>query len=110
VKQVISGYNCFAALRHDGRVITWGNSWFGGDSSNVQHELQNVKEVICGFGCFAALRDDGRVITWGNPRSGGDSSTVENELFDIISVRKKEKTIRFGFIATRADGQIIQWP
>ena len=36
VRQIFSSQSAFAALRNDGRVVTWGLSQFGGDSSSVQ--------------------------------------------------------------------------
>ena len=29
----------FAAVRNDGRVVTWGDPWGGGDSNSVQDKL-----------------------------------------------------------------------
>lgn len=36
VRAIFSSQSAFAALRNDGRVVTWGLSQFGGDSSSVQ--------------------------------------------------------------------------
>ena len=52
VKSLISGNlqateDAFAALRHDGRVITWGCSKSGGDSCAVQEQLDSI-EMLAG--------------------------------------------------------------
>ena len=44
VRAICATNGAFAALRGDGRVITWGCEGDGGDSSGV--ELQNVKEKL----------------------------------------------------------------
>ena len=36
----------FAALRRDGRVVTWGCPASGGDSTSVHQELQNVHQFL----------------------------------------------------------------
>ena len=35
VQQIEASYAAFAALRSDGRVITWGDDEYGGDSRSV---------------------------------------------------------------------------
>ena len=43
VVQVFSNSDdSFAALKDDGSVVTWGSSSYGGDSSSVQAQLQNI--------------------------------------------------------------------
>jgi hypothetical protein len=37
-------YFAFAALIKDGTVVTWGDSTYGGNSSNVQSELHDIVE------------------------------------------------------------------
>ena len=43
VRQIHSTHFAFAALRADGRVITWGSKDAGGDSSAVEDELRNIR-------------------------------------------------------------------
>ena len=77
VKTVFSTPYAFAALKTNGRVITWGSHNLGGDSSSEISELQSkVKNIFSTYGAFAALKTNGRVITWGDPDSGGDSTAV----------------------------------
>ena len=41
VSQLFSTYTAFAALKDDGSVITWGDSFSGGDSSSVSSQLSS---------------------------------------------------------------------
>ena len=45
VQKVQANAGEFAAILADGSVVSWGNSDFGGDSSAVQAQLQNVLHV-----------------------------------------------------------------
>jgi hypothetical protein len=57
VKTIVSSFGSFAALKTNGRVISWGDSDSGGDSSNVSSYLQSDVNLICStFGSFAALK------------------------------------------------------
>ena len=37
--------DAFAALRADGRVVTWGDRAGGGDSSSVETQLREVRHI-----------------------------------------------------------------
>jgi len=109
VKAIFSTCWAFAALKKNGRVITWGDSDHGGDSSNVSSYLQSdVKAIVSTCGAFAALKINERVITWGDSACGGDSSNVseflQNGVTQIEVIRKRS------FCATKSDGTQIQWP
>ena len=69
----------FAAIRPDGRVVTWG---FGpaGDPGLAQERLEDVRDVQATAAAFAALRCDGSVVSWGEAAYGGDSSSVQDQL------------------------------
>ena len=85
--------------------MTWGRAYFGGDSSRVPNQLQNVQQ-ICGAGsAFAAILADGRVVTWGDPRGGGDSSRVQNQLRNVRKICSTHHA--FGAILT--DGRVVTW-
>jgi len=62
-----SDYYAFAALKTDGSVVTWGNTYKfdgAGNSSNVSDSLRNgVVKIYSTEEAFAALKDDGSVIT-----------------------------------------------
>ena len=70
----------FAAILSDGSVVTWGTAAAGGDSSAVQHLLQNVLQLYATSSAFAALLGDGSIVTWGKSKCGGDSSHVRDQL------------------------------
>ncbi len=97
--------DAFAALRKDGKVVTWGNSVDGGDSSSVADELHDVVAIYSAFDAFAALRKDGTVVTWGNSSYGGDSSSVADELHDVVAIYSTGSA----FAALRKDGTVVTW-
>ncbi|OPH11438.1 Calx-beta domain-containing protein [Cylindrospermopsis raciborskii] len=96
VTQIFSNWGAFAALKSDGSVVTWGQSWAGGNSSiatynpvtnnynpvtnnysyvNVASQLTSgVTQIFSNWGAFAALKSDGSVVTWGDSSDGGNSS------------------------------------
>ena len=54
--------NAFAALKTSGSAITWGDSSYGGDSSQVSSSLSSGVSVIYSTDfAFAALKTDGSV-------------------------------------------------
>ncbi|MGN5073609.1 Ig-like domain-containing protein [Aeromonas veronii] len=76
----------FAALKHDGTVVTWGNRYDGGDSSSVQDKLTNVKQIYSNLTAYSALKHDGTVVTWGRADEGGDSSAVTTQLVGVQTI------------------------
>ena len=97
----------FAALKPNGAVITWGDSGFGGDSSEAEDELScGVVKIFSTESAFAALKSDGSVVTWGNANAGGNSASVSNKLVggvkDIVSTQK-------AFAAIKKDGSLVVW-
>eukprot|EP00435_Cladocopium_sp_Y103_P051732 s119_g16.t1 len=60
------------------KIVAWGDSNYGGDSSEVQRQLRNVQQVQAALYAFAAILCDGSVVTWGDSNYGGDSSQVQN--------------------------------
>ena len=75
---VFSTQGAFACILSNGRVVTWGNPYSGGDSSAVQDELKDqvVQKIYSTSVAFAAVLGSGRVVTWGSADFGGDSSSV----------------------------------
>ena len=68
----------FAALLSDNSVHCWGNSNYGGDSSEASELLDGaVKKIVSTNSAFAALTFHNTVITWGNPKTGGNSKLVQ---------------------------------
>ena len=97
----------FAALKDDGSVITWGSSWYGGDSSSVSSSLTSgVSQIFSANFAFAALKTDGSVITWGDISRGGDSSSVSSSLTSGVSQIFSAAT---AFAALKTDGSVITW-
>ena len=94
--------SAFAALRADGRVVSWGSVAAGGDCSSVQDRLQDVVALRASFLAFAAIRKDGQVVTWGED---GDSSAVQDQLNQVREVRVSCRA----FAAIKADGGVVAW-
>ena len=65
------------------RIVTWGKSDSGGDSTAVQDQLRNVEQVHATNTAFAAILSNETVVTWGNPYSGGNSTAVQDQLRDV---------------------------
>ncbi|CAE7681256.1 unnamed protein product [Symbiodinium microadriaticum] len=95
----------FAAIRHDGHVLCWGNQRQGTSYKRVQEKLVHVLEIAATEEAFAATLADGSVVTWGDSEGGGDSSAVQDQL---VSVRLIKATAA-AFAALRADGHVVTW-
>ena len=95
----------FAAIRSNGRVVTWGDAEYGGDSSAVANRLTRVTQIFSTGGAFAALRQDGTVVTWGNPNSGGNSSAVANQLTGVTQIF----STKYAFAALKQNGAVVTW-
>ncbi len=72
VSSIFSNFGSFVAVREDGSVVSWGNPYYGGDSSSVEEELDGNVDVvnilpIYKFG-FIATRSDGSQVYWGAGR------------------------------------------
>ena len=71
----------FAAVKHDGSVVTWRGARQGGNSDDVRDLLtRGVDKIVGTRGAFSAVKQDGSVITWGEATWGGNSDTVKSEL------------------------------
>ena len=81
VQQIQSCGLAFAAILGDGSVLTWGDAAYGGDSTAVKDQLQNVQQIhSCQGsvrGAFAAILADGSVVTWGDAIFSGGSSAAQ---------------------------------
>ena len=65
---------CFAAVKHDGSVVTWGDAVYGGNFDKVKSELSGgVDRLVGTLYAFAAVKQDGSVVTWGAADVGGES-------------------------------------
>ena len=105
VRDLQASHRAFAALRSDGRVVTWGDVGFGGDTSGMEDELCNVQQVQSSRRAFAAVRSDGSVVTWGDSDNGGDSLAVQDQLQNVQFVSATEHA----FAAVKSDGTVVSW-
>ena len=62
--------------------MTWGDDGSGGDSRDVQDQLNSAQWIQASCSSFAAVQDDRSLVTWGNSTSGGDSRSVQGQLKD----------------------------
>ena len=73
-KSIVSCLNLLDAypwhVLDDGSVVTWGDPYEGGDSSEVQEQLVRVQQIQSTRCAFAAILADGSVVTWGPSRLG----------------------------------------
>eukprot|EP00438_Fugacium_kawagutii_P036591 Skav223943 [mRNA] locus=scaffold1465:385569:403251:+ [translate_table: standard] len=85
VQRVVATSRAFAALRADGKVVTWGAASYGGDSEDVQDQLIDVQQLSASHSSFAALTAAGQLICWGLPLSGGgavfENMDLKKEIF-----------------------------
>ena len=103
--QVQATDQAFAAILADGHVVTWGSPDHGGDSSEVQCQLQHVRQIQANSSAFAAILEEGRVVTWGGPKYGGDSSLVQEQLRNVQQVQATASA----FAAILAGGTVVTW-
>jgi len=96
-------------LLGNGRVVTWGNDRYGGDSSEVQDDIKRhgVKQIYSNEMAFAALLGDGRMVAWGHDVFGGDIRGVQDEL-KMSGIKKICSTTR-AFAALTTEGQLVTW-
>ena len=108
VSVIYSTERAFAALKTDGSVVTWGNSQYGGASSDVSNNLTSgVTAIYASDRNFAALKSDGSVVTWHPTRGGaGNSSDVSNNLTSGVSVIYGNVE---AFAALKTDGSVVTW-
>jgi hypothetical protein len=93
----------------DGMIVSWGNSYFGGDASENASQLSSgVIAVYSANYAFAALKSDGSVVTWGDADYGGDASGngVASQLSsDVVSIYSTLNA----FAALKSDGSVVTW-
>ena len=107
VTQIFSNLSAFAALKGDGSVVTWGDSWAGGDSSSVSSSLASgVTQIFSTGNAFAALKSDGSVVTWGDSDYGWNSSSVSSRLASGVTQIFSTSS---AFAALKSDGSVVTW-
>eukprot|EP01039_Chlorochromonas_danica_P002820 gene2820-3074_t len=112
----------FAGLTLKGRVITFGDSRYGGTIPLAYYSrLQEgvVGLVSAASGSFSAWKRDGTVFCWGNAFTGGGLSSlgsqekplkhvrgnISEELHDIRYIVASEAA----FAGLRSDGSLVTW-
>jgi alpha-tubulin suppressor-like RCC1 family protein len=135
VRQLALGEVHSCALRTDGRVLCWGQNFYGqlGTSANNgimtpspvpalvdDATLGVVKQLALGIAHSCALRDDGRVLCWGFNRygqlgssatSGTDTPTPVPTLVDheSLGVVTQLAVGIYHSCALRDDGHVLCW-
>jgi len=84
IRSIVHSSGAFAVKKHDGTVISWGESKYGGKTGDKQSELVDIVCIGSAWGAFAAMKSDGRLICWGQ----------ESYFSDAIADCKKRRPIR----------------
>lgn len=105
VETVVTNSSAFAALTQSGEVITWGDSYAGGDSREVTEQLKQVKQIVPVKDGFAALRQDGTVVYWGNAGKYSLDKALQNRLTNITKLFANQEAIA----ALDANGKVHTW-
>jgi len=99
---ITGGSGFCVALKADGTVVTWGNS-FAQQFIEPPAGLNNVRAVAAGLAHTLALKNDGTVVAWGYNQSG--QTDVPSGLNDVVAIFA-------GYdysLARRSDGTIVAW-
>jgi len=66
----VKNFGATAILTSDSSVVAWGDTEYGGNTSQVQAQLRvDVQAIYSNDKAFAALKADSSVVSWGNPGS-----------------------------------------
>ena len=109
MQQIQASNHAFAAILADGSVVTWGEVVSGGDSRDVQHQLQNVQQIQASDHAFAAILADGSVVTWGKAVWGGDSSAWQDQLRSNTAIHG-DGSVAISGLGADADNSAAQDP
>ncbi|WP_136475159.1 hypothetical protein [Pseudomonas sp. DG56-2] len=91
-----------AALRGNGELFTWGNS-FGGSPGEVPTD---IVELCCGNqAAFVAKRASGHLLVWGYSGFAGRLPGNIASMTDIVDVAATTRA----FAAVRAGGRVVAW-
>lgn len=105
VDTVVTNSTAFAALTKSGDVITWGDSFAGGDSREVTEQLKQVKQIVPVKDGFAALRQDGSVVYWGNAGKLSLDKALQARMTNITKLFANREAIA----ALDANGKVHTW-
>ena len=104
VKSVIGSKNAFTALRHEGKVVAWGNA---GQIAGWQtvYAASNVSSVVATERAFACVTFSGAVVTFGVSTSGANTGS---SAATYLSSKVKYVVATAGaFAALRSDGMCV---
>jgi len=96
---VANGVSHCVALRHDGRVVTWGDTRW--QQCNDTPTNSGYVSIACGGRQSAALHGDGRVVVWGNSRACADAPSGAG--YVAVACGKKHGLTLWG------DGRVVSW-
>ena len=105
VETVVTNSTAFAALTQSGEVITWGDSFAGGDSREVTEQLKQVKQIVPVKDGFAALRQDGTVVYWGNAGKLSLDKALQARMTNITKLFANREALA----ALDANGKVHTW-
>ena len=106
-QQVFSNRHAFAAIRSDGKLITWGSGGRGGEKRDAKEYLQDgVVRVFSTRRSFSALKSDGSVVSWGQDMEGGDNSLVADQLTSGVVNLFSTGT---SMAALKSNGSVVTW-
>ena len=108
VEEIFSTRYAYAALKSDGKLITWGLKKAGGDSSSVQNRLEvGVRSVASTRYAFAALLQDGSIADWGDKDALVKDQQTKKALEkgNFVSITSS----RYGFAALDRHGSVVSW-
>jgi len=73
VETIYSTDYAFAAKLKNGNLVTWGDTYGGGDPGSVSMHVTKVDNVYPSKNVFVGTRsgNSGQAIVWGNPLCGG---------------------------------------
>lgn len=101
VVAITLGYDHGLALRPDGRVVGFGNNWYG--DIIVPPDLTNAVAVSAGYENSLALRSDNTVLAWGYNFWG--QTNVPPGLSNVIAVASGP----YHSLALKGDGTVVAW-
>ncbi|MCL1088015.1 hypothetical protein L2744_00010 [Shewanella profunda] len=105
IESIIANNMAVAAITKSGDVITWGNSFTGGDSREVTAQLKDVIQIVPVKDGFAALRKNGTVVYWGNAGKLSLDKILQKRMTNIVKLYANNNAIA----ALDATGRVYTW-
>lgn len=81
IKHVCLNLSAVAVVLYDGSVLTFGDPKYGGDSSSVQPQLNNIVDIVATNYAFMAKTADDHIVLWGSEKWGGNIIDI-NEIIN----------------------------